>query len=270
MHKNIQASHLFFAALGLAALACQAVIPQVRPTDTMAAPISSDTPLAPLPSPTTEPPTPTLAPLPTLEPTQGALPTASADPLTAEIKEYYAKGYLPYENGLLSSVPDYVLSQPDTTKIHNLTRTGLAVQDFALWADIELRSIGSSSYPNYSGCGFAYRVQNNDTGYTAILSNDYVRMGACSAGMFNCKLFGTRFGTGQVDVANQEVVRFSLVVNKLRAYALVNGVLVGQYDLYTTRLTGKGDLLIDAVSNYPAGYWSACKITNIKLWESLP
>jgi hypothetical protein len=187
-----------------------------------------------------------------------------------EVQDYYEKGYLPYQNGKLTTLPDFSYAQPGS-KIHDFTRTKFEAQDFALWADIELNTFGSAPrYPNYTGCGFAYRVENNSAGYTAILTNDYIRMGACSSNLFQCELFGTIQGDGKVDVRNKRTVQFSLAVNKERAYALVDGVLAGQYGLYTTRLQGIGSIYYDAVSNYGAGYWTTCKITNVKLWESLP
>ena len=139
-----------------------------------------------------------------------------------------------------------------------------------MWADIELDTTGSTTYPKYTGCGFAYRVQNNSDGYTAILTNDYVRMGSCNSGLSQCTLFGTTHGSGVVDVRNKTKTQFSLVVNRARAYVLVDGSLVGEYTLYTTKLLGTGDLYYGAVSDINSGYWSSCKISNIKLWESTP
>jgi hypothetical protein len=59
-------------------------------------------------------------------------------------------------------------------------------------------------------------------------------------------------------------------VNKDRAFVLVNGVLVGQYTLFTSRLLGMGDVYYSVASNINAGYWSSCKMSNIILWESYP
>jgi len=85
-------------------------------------------------------------------------------------------------------------------------------------------------------------VQNNNQGYTAILTNDIVRMGACSSGLRECELFGALFGSGEVDVRNKTKAHFSLIANRDRAYVLVDGILAGQYGLYTTKLLGIGDL----------------------------
>jgi hypothetical protein len=95
-------------------------------------------------------------------------------------------------------------------------------------------------------------------------------MGACSADMYDCELFGTIYGDGTVDVGNKTKTKFSLVVNKDHAAVLVDDFLVGRYALFTTKLLGLGDLYYDTVSNYGAGYWTTCQMTNIRLWESQP
>ena len=234
------------------------------------------------------PPLPTQAPPPTIAPTDQPAPTAentsapAAQPqvaptedtsqLTADVQDYYAKGFLPFETGQLTTLDD--LSKTSVSlNVFDLSNTHVQAQNFALWADIELHTTGyTPTYPDYTGCGFAYRVQNTNEGYTAILTNDYVRMGACTDGFRACTLFGTAygFGTGQADVPNGTKTRFALAVNKDRAWAIVDGRLVGQYTLYTTKLLGTGDLYYGAVSNVNAGYQTACKISNVRVWESRP
>ena len=164
---------------------------------------------------------------------------------------------------------DFSKPRPSNT-VYDFTRTGKQSQDFALWADIELNSIGSTQYPNYAGCGFAYRVQNNSDGYTAMLTNDYVRMGYCASGLRQCELFGTTYGTGEVNVPNKTTAHFALAVNKDHAYVFVDDILVGQYTLFTTKMMGVGDLYYGIVSNENAGYSTSCQISNVQLWESTP
>jgi hypothetical protein len=50
----------------------------------------------------------------------------------------------------------------------------------------------------------------------------------------------------------------------------VDGLLVGQYTLFSGKLFGMGDLYYGSASNLNAGYWTACQITNVRLWESEP
>jgi hypothetical protein len=221
----------------------------------------------------TNPPPPTAenTSAPTLTPEPAGTATQDASQVQADVSDFYARGYLPFENGQLTLL-DNLSKTSVSINVFDLTNTHVPVQNFALWADIELNSNGSPTYPDYTGCGFAYRVQNFNEGYTAILTNDYVRMGACTDGFRTCTLFGTAygFGTGQVDVPNGTVTRFALAVNKDRAWALVDGRLVGQYTLYTSRLLGTGDLYYGSVSNVNSGYQTACKITNVRVWDSRP
>ena len=209
----------------------------------------------------------TEAVIPTLE--TDSVTTELPSDLTAEVRNYYEMGYLPFQNGKLYVLDDFSRSSLPS-KIFDFSRTGQEAQDFALWADIELDSKGSTTYPNYTGCGFAYRVQNNSEGYTAILTNNAVRMGYCKNGMTQCELFGTTFGTGEVNVRNGTKARFLLTINKDVAHVLVDGVLVGQYTLFTTKLLGMGEIYFGAVSDLNGGYWSNCQISNVRVWESIP
>ncbi len=217
----------------------------------------------------TNPPAPPAPDAVTPPPAVEAAATAEANNVMAEVQDYYQKGYLPFQNGQLHVLDDFSKTSP-SLNIFDFTRTRQQAQDFALWADIELDSRGLTTYPNYTGCGFAYRVQNNSDGYTAILTNEAVRLGYCSSGMRQCELFGTTFGTGKVNAPNKTKTQFSLVVNKDIAYVLVDGVLVGQYTLFTTKLLGMGEIYYGAVSNLNAGYWTSCQISNVRVWESNP
>ncbi len=221
---------------------------------------------ASLPTNPPEPPVQdTAAPQPTVE---NAITEESSE-VAAEVQDYYQKGYLPFQNGQLYKLDDFSRTTP-SLQVFEFKRTGQDAQDFALWADIELDSRGSTTYPNYTGCGFAYRVQGNNGGYTAILTNSAVRMGYCKGGMYQCELFGTTFGTGEVDVSNKTKTKFSLVVNKDAAYVLVDDLLVGQYTLFTTKLLGMGEIYYGVVSNLNADYWTSCNISNVRVWESNP
>jgi hypothetical protein len=186
-----------------------------------------------------------------------------------DAQDFYEKGFLPYQNGQLYLLDDFSKTNL-SGDIYDFTSTGQQSQDFALWADIELDSTGSPVYPNFTGCGFAYRVQSNSDGYIAFLTNDAVRIGACRNGLRQCELFGTTHGTGEVNVPNHTKTQFSLAVNKDRASVLVDGILVGQYTLFAGKLTGMGDLYYGTASNINAGYWTSCQISNVRLWESEP
>ncbi|MBI5294971.1 MAG: hypothetical protein HY869_05810 [Chloroflexi bacterium] len=219
--------------------------------------------------PTAPPSEPTAQPDPASQPTLEATATAQGADVMAEARDLYLKGYLPFPNGQLLTLDDFSLTAP-ALEVFHFKRSGRQAQNFALWADIVLDSRGETTYPDYTGCGFAYRVQNNTQGYTAILTNSAVRMGHCKDGLSTCELFGTTFGSGEVKVANGVKTKFALVVNQTSAYVIVNDREVGQYSLFTTKLLGSGDIYYGVVSNVNGGYWSACQISNVRVWESLP
>jgi len=221
------------------------------------------------PTQTSLPPTEAPTDIPTLieeVPSDEQMP----EQIRKDIDGYYSQDFIPFANGKIHFLNDFEKTKPSYYEF-DFTPIGQKAQNFALWADIELETNGQvPSYPKFSGCGFAYRVQGNSDGYISFLTNDYVRMGYCDSGLINCQLFGTIVGTGKVNIPNQYKARFSLAVNKTRATVLVDGVLTGRYDLFTSRMLGTGDLYYGVVSNINKGYWTSCKITNVILWESLP
>ena len=270
--KYLNTLRAVIATLAFSTLACSLFVnlaPTVVPTQE---PLPLPTSIPAVIASPTNPPAPTVqnTPIPLTQAPEVTATDASSQ-VMADAKDYFQRGYLPFENGQVHVLDDF--SKPGMSMdVFGLTNTHLQLQDFALWADIVLNTTGSTTYPNYTGCGFAYRVQNNSEGYTAILTNEAVRMGACNSGFKLCSLFGTEygFGTGLVDVPNGSKTHFSLAVNKYHAWALLDGKLVGQYALYTTKLRGPGDLYYSTVSNINAGYHTACQISNVRVWESQP
>lgn len=260
------------AVLALTALACGLSVNLDSTAVPTQAPFQLPTGIpAAVSSPTAPPEASVQAPSVPFQPPESTATQANVQ-ATADLPNYYMKGYLPYQVDQLQTLDDFSKTG-STLHVVDLTRARLQVQDFEVWADIELKTTGSTpTYPNYTGCGFAYRVQNNSEGYTAVLTNEAVRMGACNSGMTQCTLFGTTygFGTGDVSVPNGSKARFSLAASRDHAWVLVDGVLVGQYSLYTTKLLGMGDLYYAAVSNINAGYSTSCKISNVSVWESQP
>lgn len=219
--------------------------------------------------PTAPPPAPVTQAVSTSQPASEASPTTQAENALVEVQDLYQRGYLSSADGQLLALDDFSLTSPALDLFH-FERSGRQAQNFALWADIVLESRGDTTYPDYTGCGFAYRVQNNTHGYTAILTNSAVRMGHCKDGLRVCELFGTTHGTGEVSVANGVKTRFTLVVDQTSAYVLVDGREVGQYSLFTTKLLGSGDIYYSVVSNINGGYWSACQFSNVHVWEAAP
>ncbi|GAB4420651.1 MAG: hypothetical protein Kow002_09160 [Anaerolineales bacterium] len=269
--KDLRCLWLAITAIILSALACNVTI------DTGANPTQPPTipPAATQPPPVEMPPTQPQPPveMPPTEPpateessSDGQIPAQ----IKADIDYYYSQDYLPFQNGELHHLEDFEQTKPAYHEF-DFTNTRQKAQNFALWADIELATSGPApKYPDFTGCGFAWRVQGNSDGYISFLANDYVRLGYCDSGLINCQLFGTVVGTGKVNVPNQHKARFSLAVNKTRATVLVDGSLVGRYDLFTSRMLGTGDLYYGVVSNINEGYWTSCKVSNVILWESLP
>jgi hypothetical protein len=82
----------------------------------------------------------TVTPQPTVE---GSVTEASSD-MMADVQDYYQKGYLPFQNGQLYVLDDFSRKSLPVNAF-DFTSTRKQAQDFALWADIELDSRGSTT-----------------------------------------------------------------------------------------------------------------------------
>ncbi len=227
--------------------------------------------------------TPTLVPTSTL--TATPVPTATKTPkptstpnfvatqiqedALARVQDYYEQGYLASTNGHLYTLSDY---SQEMAKINYLdfANTGYnqKTENFVVWGDFEWESAGPVNYPEYSGCGFGYRVQEAGDWYTAILANDAVWMGYCDTSLRRCGRLGTTSGTGRVDYGNPAQAEFTLIVNEDHAYVFVDGEFVGEYTLFKEKLRDPGYVLYGIISGTNRDFGTSCEATNVKLWVS--
>ena len=140
------------------------------------------------------------------------------------------------------------------------------VQDFAVWADIKQESAATVNYPEFSGCGFIFRLQESGD-YYALLTKDSVVMASCLAGGGGqCSRSGKTSGTGTVNLENPFDARFELVVHGAHAYALVNGEFVGEYTLFADKLTDPGYFGYGIFSGTNKDFGTRCTFTNGAIW----
>ncbi len=245
--------------LVLASLACgvfQAATPTALPTETPLPPTATFTATT-VPTATT---TPTSTP--------NATATAKAQKDQETIQKYVDNGYLTSTKGTFfdlspatfSMAKQYYLTFEDTGYKKGVT-------DFATWADIDMESASTVNYPEYSGCGFAFRFQPNGDGYTAMLTNDSVLITWCFAGLGNmCGRIGKTRGSGRISLGNPAKVHFEFIVSNGMAYSLVDGEFVASYTLFEDKLTDPGGFLYTLISGTNKDYGTRCTINNAKLF----
>ncbi len=227
-------------------------------------------------NPATETPTPEPTPTKTPKPTATLKPTETPDvaatqaqqALLDELQDYYDKGYISSKEGTLHILSDYYREK---AKIHYLgfNITGYDTPDvtnFIVWADVRWESAAPVNYPEYAGCGFGYRIQDEGTGYGALLTNDSIVMTYRYGTSDPWRRVGTTKGPGTVDFGNPAEASLILIVNEDKAYALVDGSFIGEYTLSKDHLTGSGFLLYSIFSGTNKDYGTRCEITNARLW----
>ncbi len=248
-----------FSTLLLVSIACSSV---AAPTPTA---VPSNTPVPP-----------TLTATATTVPTSTPRPTAT--PNLAATQEYEAdqarlQGYK--DSGYISSIQGTVYKLTDNTKqmaqIHYLDYFDSGyndkIQDFAAWADLKMSSAAPVAYPEYSGCGFGFRMKENWDAYTAFVTNDRILITWCFQGLGNkCGIAGKTSGKGTVKLTNPFDVHFEFIVNKGMAYALVDGQLIATYTLFKDRLGDPGYFTYGIVSGTNKDYGTRCSVSNGKIW----
>jgi len=229
------------------------------------------------PTPTSLPATDTPTPKPTDRPTSTPKPTATpnvaktqeAEADLATIQKYVDNGYLSSANGKLYPLTDNTREMAQKNFLdYNLSGYDQdVITDFAVWADLDWTSAAPVNFPEFSGCGFGFRMQpSNFDAYTAMVTNDSVLVTWCFQALKGCGRVGKTRGKGTVKLGNPAKVHFELIVNKGQAYALVNDEFVAEYTLFKDRLTDPGYFAYSIISGTNKDYGTRCTISNGKLW----
>ncbi len=244
----------------IVSLACSSVAPAAAPT---------------APPPTTQaPPTltatattaPTSTPEPTATPDLAATKEAEAD--QARLQKYVDSGYISSTKGTIYSLTDNTLQMAKINYInYDMTGYNDQVTDFAAWEDLKFSSAGPVAYPEFSGCGFGFRMKDNGDTYTAMVTNDSVLITWCFEALGNrCGRVGKTSGTGRLKLSNPAEVHFEFIVSGGKAFALVDDKMIASYTLFADRLTDPGYFLYSIVSGTNKDYGTRCTMTNGKIW----
>ncbi len=229
---------------------------------------------APTPPPATDTPLPSATA--TQEPTATPRPSPTPDlaatqevsDAQARIQSYVDAGYLSSTDGTLHALDDL---DREMAKINYLDYDFAGfdepIQDFAVWADFKMQSARPVGFPEYSGCGFSFRIDpNNFDGYTAHITNSSVLLTYCSHITNRCGRIGKTRGPGTLNLPNPAQASMAVIVHDTEANVLVDDVFIGQYTLFTDKLTAPGYLLYSIISGTNADYGTRCQATNAHLW----
>ncbi len=223
-------------------------------------------------SPSAVPQTESALPTETSIPGSTTAPDVSAaqqqESILADVQKYYEKGYLPSTSGEYYHLDDFTR---ELAEIHrpSFMLTGHEVKDFMIRADLEWDS--AAQFPEEpSGCGFAFRYQDNGDTYIFVLDNHAVWMIAWDASAEKLRRLGITTGTGLVNLERPAKANIKLFVNEIRTFVVVNGLFIGEYSLYTEKILDKGILAYAVVSGTNKDYGTRCTMTNVDLWMVSP
>ncbi len=244
----------------LVSLACAGTTP---PTPAPPTQVPSNTPV-PATATATTPPTST--PKPTATPNLAATQEAKED--DARLQKYVDSGYIASKQGALYELTDNTREMAQINYLdYDYAGFDKSADDFAAWADLNWTSAVPVSYPEYSGCGFGFRMKNNGDAYTAMVTNDSVLITWCFQALGNhCGRVGKTRGTGKLKLPNPASVHFEFIVNGLHAYALVDNEFIAEYTLFQDRLTEPGFFTYSIVSGTNKDYGTRCTVSNGKIW----
>lgn len=213
-------------------------------------------------------PTPTKTPVPTNTPRPTATPNLAAtqqyDGFNREIQSYHDAGYVVRTDGNIEEFDDFSVewAQLGWYQWYPLGRN---VSDFSLSAHFKWMS--ASRNADESGCGFAFAIQPDNGHYAVFLDrNKIIFLDADSSYGSYARSVGKTSGSARVKFDNPAEADFSLIVNGINAYVLVNNDLIGKYTLSRSRIL-QGDVGLTVLSGTNKDYGTRCEMTNIHLFE---
>lgn len=261
--SSIQFGSLMILLL-IVSSACAGKLAEPTPQPPTATLVPTDTPTS-VPTGT---PRPTFTPKPTNTPDVAA--TQLQEDALVKVNSYVEAGYLSDADGELFKLDDYYreMAMIGFLDFDSAGHNSL-VRNFAYWGDIEWENAGPVGYPNYSGCGISFRInQDNYDGYTAMLTNGRVLLTYCDDSIRRCGELGKTRGSGRLNLGSPVKATMELVVNDTQAYALVDGEFIGEYTLFTEKLLDPGYFIYAIISGTNKDYGVRCQITNSYLWVS--
>lgn len=213
-------------------------------------------------------PAPTMTVVPTNTPRPSATPNLAAtqkyEAVNQEIQSYYDLGYVARADGNIQELDDFSVEWAQLGW-YQWYPLGKEVSDFSLSAHFKWMS--ASKTADESGCGFAFAIQPDFGHYAVFLDrNKIIFLDADSSYGSYARSVGKTSGSGRVKFDNPAEADFTLIVNGIDAYVLVDKELIGKYTLAKSRIL-QGDVGLTVLSGTNKDYGTRCEMTNIHLFE---
>ncbi len=249
---------LFVFILSFAAYACQGLAPaEPTPTNT-----STPSPTATVTLTPTVTATATITPRPTRTPNLAA--TQKADEILAEAKEYVEYGYLSSATGDFEEYDDF---REEWAQLgwYRRFQFNEHAHNFFMSAHVKWSSAYRSA--DISGCGFVFAAQENGDHYAVFLDRTQVLMLYADPVAGFSRRVNVTSGTGRVKFDNPfdkpAEADFTLIVNDIYAYVLVDGEMIGKYTLSRSKDLD-GNLGLTLLSGTNKDFGTRCEMTDIR------
>jgi hypothetical protein len=193
-------------------------------------------------------------------------PTSQVSPdIQKLVDDYSQKGYLSSTNGEYHRLEDFSMDFANASLTFEKRETGYSPQDFIVKAHFKWQS--AIANPDPGGCGWAFRKMKNDS-YLFFVDREMVYLGMWKLNQWT--RYGRTTGSGWVGLGNPAEADVALIVNKGKAYVIVNDTFTSSHTLDTDYLTGSGELDYVVVAGTYKDYGTRCEMTNVDLWISNP
>lgn len=265
MNRNNVFSYLVIALLAVLTNGCASatVVPtNMAPPPTSTVPLPTNTPTITL--------TPTKTPTPTATPNLTA--TQQYENFIAIVKKFYDAGQISTLDGKYVKLDDYS-DELSMDYGYSWTPTGTNAKSFIVRADFDWEV---ANQKNYSGCGYMFRQDLNDSSLYYIIALD----GLNGVLLTYTEYSGDASGINYFDYPAQLIKKmskpdmgpnpyhaeFTLVVTDTAAYTYVNENFFTEHKLLADQLTKSGPLSTLVLTGSEKDYGTRCKITNAELW----
>jgi hypothetical protein len=208
---------------------------------------------------------------PTALPTQTPIPTRTPDlaatqqvaDMAARVERYVKDGSLPEGTGSFTALPDYDNSWAQV-EYYTWAKTDYSPVNFVVEADLAWDSASSISNWDLSGCGFAFRVNDNThEHYMIFLALDgNVRSYASYKGYL--QPMGNGY-YGKLDIPKGKA-HVAVAMNGSNYTVYINDKLVKKYTGFANQLM-TGNLAYTLVSGTNKDFGTRCIWSNAVMWE---